>query len=70
MAAATISSLLNQEFPKVVFLDHYYLRIIYMKNGIPNAIANSWILFFADDVKCFKHIKVPSDIIIIKHNNY
>jgi len=67
MAAAPISSLLNQEFPKVVFSDHYYLRIIYM-NGIPNAFANSGLLFFADDVKYFKNIKVPSDMQLLQHH--
>ena len=36
------------------------LFIIYM-NDIPSVAAHSKVFLFADDTKCFKHIKIPSN---------
>ena len=43
------------------------LFIIYM-NDISCAITYSKIFLFADDTKCFKHIKVPSDMQLLQHD--
>jgi len=60
MAATPLSLLLNQEYPKVVF-------IVYM-NDIPGAVAHSKVFIFADDTKYFKHITVPSDMQLVQHD--
>ena len=43
------------------------LFIIYM-NDIPSAVAHSKVFLFADDTKCFKHIKVPSDSQLLQYD--
>ena len=37
-------------------------------NDISSAVAHSGVFPFADDTKCFKHIKVPSDVQLLQHD--
>jgi len=37
-------------------------------NDIPCAVAHSKVLLFADDTKCFRHIRVPSDIHLLQYD--
>ena len=41
--------------------------IIYM-NDIPSVAAHSKVFLFADDTKCFKHIKIPSDTQLLQQD--
>jgi len=43
------------------------LFIIYM-NDISSAVVHSRVFLFADDTKCFNHIKVPSDMQLLQHD--
>ena len=43
------------------------LIIIYM-NNIPCTVAHSKVLLFADDTKCFRHIRVPSDMHLLQYD--
>ena len=43
------------------------LFIIYM-NDIPSVAAHSKVFLFADDTKCFKHIKIPSDTQLLQQD--
>ena len=42
------------------------LRFLIYVNDIPASILHSSVLLFADDTKCYKHVKCPSDIALIQ----